>query len=363
MKIVVAMSGGVDSSVAAALLQKEGHQVIGVTLQIWSDQNCDPAADRAKSCCSPVQIDLARRVCGTLGVPHYVFNVVEEFDREVIGYFCSQYREGRTPNPCVICNDRLKFAWLWDRARQLGAEAVATGHYARIIKNEERYSFKKADDRNKDQSYFLFTLTQEQLKRTLFPLGDFTKPEIRRIAAELELVTAETAESQDICFIPDNDYQKFLQERFSISSGPIYNMAGERVGTHSGIPFYTVGQRKGLGVAMGSPRYVVRIDAGENAIIIGEKKDLLRRDMTAGGVNWIDGHPPGAPFEANVRIRYRHREAPARVSPLADNRIKVRFDSPQSAITPGQAAVVYNGDTVLGGGWIEAGRAVPGASG
>ncbi len=353
MKVVVAMSGGVDSSVAAALLKRDGYQVIGVTLQIWSDNNCNSSDNSAKSCCSPVQIDLARRVCGTLGVPHYVFNVVDEFDREVVDYFCSQYREGRTPNPCVICNDRLKFAWLWDRARELGAEAVATGHYAKIVNSGDRHFFIKADDRHKDQSYFLFTLTQDQLKRTLFPLGDYTKTETRRMAANLGLVTAEAAESQDICFIPDNDYQKFLGERFSISSGPIYNMAGERVGTHSGIPFYTVGQRKGLGVAMGSPRYVVRIDAGENAIIIGEKKDLLRYEMTAGGVNWIDGHPPGAPFEANVRIRYRHKEAPAQVLPLGEDRFKVRFDSPQSAITPGQAAVVYNGDTVIGGGWIE----------
>jgi tRNA-specific 2-thiouridylase len=353
MKIVVAMSGGVDSSVAAALLQKQGHRVIGVTLQIWSEYTCDYSVERAKSCCSPVQIDLARRVCGALRIPHYVFNVVREFEREVVDYFCDEYRDGHTPNPCVICNDRLKFAWLWDRARELGAEAVATGHYAKIVKNGKQYLFKKAADRKKDQSYFLFTLTQEQLKRTLFPLGDYTKDKIRRIAADLGLVTADKAESQDICFIPDNDYPKFLASRLSPSNGPIYNMQGERVGTHKGIPFYTVGQRKRLNLALGSPRYVVRIDAENNALIIGEKKDLLKHEMTAKGVNWINGGSPDSSFGAGVRIRYRHKEAPARILPLGKDRMQVRFNFPQSAITPGQAAVVYNGDTLLGGGWIE----------
>lgn len=354
MRVVVAMSGGVDSSVAAALLKREGLRAIGVTLQIWSENNCDSSGQRSKSCCSPVQIDLARRVCGSLGIPHYVFNVVREFDREVVDYFCREYQQGRTPNPCVICNDRLKFSWLWDKARQLGAEAIATGHYAKIVKNGERFSFKKAGDKRKDQSYFLFTLTQDKLKRTLFPLGDYTKTEIRRIAADLKLVTADQAESQDICFIPNNDYPEFLSARFSVSGGPIYNLKGEQVGTHKGIPFYTVGQRKGLGLAMKNPCYVIRIDTKKNALIIGEKKDLLRQEMTAGGVNWIEGNSPDSPFEANVRIRYRHKEAPAKVSPLGGNRMQVHFDSPQSAVTPGQAAVVYNGDTLLGGGWIEA---------
>jgi tRNA-specific 2-thiouridylase len=289
-----------------------------------------------------------------LGIPHYVFNVVREFDREVVDYFCREYQEGRTPNPCVICNDRLKFSWLWDKARQLGAEAIATGHYAKIVKNGERFSFKKADDKQKDQSYFLFTLTQDQLKRTIFPLGDYTKAEIRRIAADLKLVTADQAESQDICFIPNNDYPKFLSSRFSVSDGPIYNLKGEQVGIHKGIPFYTVGQRKGLGLVMKNPCYVIRIDTGKNALIIGEKNDLLRREMTAKGVNWIEGNSPDSTFEAKVRIRYRHKEAPAKISPIEENRMRVHFDSPQSAVTPGQAAVVYNGDTLLGGGWIEA---------
>lgn len=347
------MSGGVDSSVAAALLQRKGYQVIGATLQIWSESHCDSSEDRARSCCSPVQIDLARRVCGTLGIPHYVFNVVDEFDREVVDNFCNEYRAGRTPNPCVICNDRLKFGFLWEQARRLGAESVATGHYARIEKSGSEYLFRKAVYKQKDQSYFLFTLTQSQLKRTLFPLGEHTKTEVRRIAADLNLVTADRAESQEICFIPDDDYPKFLASRFSISSGPIYDLQGEKVGTHRGIPFYTVGQRRGLGLAFGTPRYVVRIDVEKNALIIGEKKDLMRREMTAAKINWIKGEVPDSPFTAKVRIRYRHEEAPAQVFPLAGGRMRVLFDSPQEAITPGQATVVYDGDTVLGGGWIE----------
>lgn len=357
MRVIVAMSGGVDSSVAAALLKREGYQPIGVTLQIWSADSCDSSGKRSKSCCSPVQIDLARRVCSTLGIPHYVFNVVREFDREVVDYFCREYQEGRTPNPCVICNDRLKFSWLWDKARQLGAEAIATGHYAKIVRNGERFSFKKAGDKRKDQSYFLFTLTQDQLKRTLFPLGDYTKTEIRHIAADLKLVTANQAESQDICFIPNNDYPKFLSSRFPVSDGPIYNLKGEQVGTHKGIPFYTIGQRKGLGLAMKTPCYVIRIDSERNALIIGEKQDLLQREITAKGVNWIEGSLPESPFEANVRIRYRHEEAPAKILPLGKDRIQIHFDFPQSAVTPGQAAVMYHGDTLLGGGWIEAASA------
>jgi len=345
VKVVVAMSGGVDSSVAAALLKEQGYQVIGVTMQIRPSDNGPDAVVNAKA------------VADRLDIPHYVADFREIFTRKVIAHFCHEYSLGRTPNPCVRCNQFIKFGALLTKAKELGADFMATGHYARVEKEDAdgRRLLKKGNDCRKDQSYFLHALNQEQLKHSLFPLGELTKERVRRIAEELDLPVANRPESQEICFIPDNDYPAFLKDYVGDEGkpGPVLDRRGNILGEHRGIIFYTIGQRKRLGISAREPLYVVAINREENAIIVGSKKEAYAVEFTASELNWIAIDEPKQPMRVSARIRYRHQEAEALVTPSGENRVRVRFKEPQMAIAPGQAVVFYDGDTVIGGGSIE----------
>ena len=348
MKIAVAMSGGVDSSVAAALLQEEGHEVIGVTMQLrpLSDENNGNGLDA---------IEDARKVAGKLDIPHHVIDLRDIFARTIIADFCREYSLGNTPNPCVLCNKYIKFGMLWEKVRELGAEFLATGHYARIeTDNSGKYLLKKGKDQRKDQSYFLCQLTQEQLSRTLFPLGNLTKVKVRQIASELKLPVAERPESQEMCFIPDNDYAKFLKEYAleTVAPGPIVDRQGNVLGQHEGIAFYTIGQRKGLGISAAKPLYVTAIEPERNAVVVGTKEQTYSSELVADNLNWIAASMPEQSIKVKARVRYRHPEAEAIVSPLDETSVYVKFAEPQMAITPGQAVVFYDGDTVIGGGTI-----------
>ncbi len=356
-KVVVAMSGGVDSSVAAAILKEEGYQVIGVTMQIWSSGNQDDDADRFGGCCGTGAVEDAKSVAYRLGVPHYVMNFRDIFNQKVIADFCREYSLGRTPNPCIRCNQYIKFDALLERARRLGADFVATGHYARIEKDGAggRYLLKKGIDRRKDQSYMLYPMTREQLGHTLMPIGNLTKEIVREIAAELKLPVAAKPESQEICFIPDNDYPGFLQGYIpgAAKPGPILDGQGNVLGQHRGILFYTVGQRRGLGVSAGDPLYVIAIDRERNAIVVGGKQDTYGDELMASELNWITVAKPTQPLTVRAKIRYLHQEAEADITPLDGDRVYVTFNEPQTAIAPGQAVVFYDGDTVVGGGTIQ----------
>ena len=357
MRVVVAMSGGVDSSVAAAIIKREGYQVIGVTMQIWPSNKRADEVDRFGGCCGIDNIDDARRVAYKLGIPHYVVNFRDIFTQTVIADFCQEYSLGRTPNPCIKCNQYIKFDALLEKTRELGADFVATGHYARVESDTARgrYLLKQGIDRGKDQTYVLYPLTQEQLAHTLLPLGDFTKARVREIARELELPVAAKPESQEICFIPDNNYRKFLEDYIpqAVKSGPILDRQGDTLGKHRGIPFYTVGQRQGLGISAKEPLYVIAIESERNAIMVGSKKEVYANELLASGLNWITITQLKQPIEVKAKIRYQHEAAEAVITPLNEDRVQVRFKEPQMAITPGQAIVFYDGDLVIGGGTIE----------
>ncbi|MBI2876363.1 MAG: tRNA 2-thiouridine(34) synthase MnmA [Candidatus Tectomicrobia bacterium] len=348
------MSGGVDSSVAAALLKGQGHEVIGVTMRLPSYST---GGERSRTCCSLEDIADARRVAQKLGLPFYVKDCEREFEAGVIDYFTAEYLAGRTPNPCIPCNQRLKFHVLWSWARELGASRLATGHYARLAQLSPggRTMIRRGADPAKDQSYFLFNLTQEQLQGALFPLGDYTKEAVRGMAQELSLPVAHKAESQEICFIPDRSYAAFLQGRVppeAIRPGPILNRQGQVLGQHRGLPFYTIGQRKGLGLSSPEPLYVIDLLPEQNALIVGGREELARDVFGVEQVTWSAFSEPPPTLKASVQIRYRHPGAEATIMPLAGDRAWVTFEQPQRAITPGQAAVFYQGDLLLGGGWI-----------
>jgi tRNA-specific 2-thiouridylase len=366
MRIAVAMSGGVDSSAAAAILQGQGHDLVGFSMQLWNqrrginvDEHGDPLPSR---CCSLDDVYDARRVAEELGFPFYVLNLEREFELEVVKPFVTSYLNGETPIPCVSCNSRLKFASLDRLAASLGCEKVATGHYARVEYDAatDRQRLFRGRNRQKDQSYFLWELTQDQLARALFPLGDMSKPEVREVARNYGLAVAEKAESQEICFVPDGDYAGFIDRYLEAENeesrlpgeGEIVDSRGDSIGHHAGVHRYTIGQRRGIGIANQRPLYVISLEPSRNRVVVGQHEELLSREFTAAGVNWIAFAEPVTPVRADVRVRYRHTEAPAKIVPLENDRIHIEFDGAQRAITPGQATVFYRGDEVLGGGWI-----------
>jgi tRNA-uridine 2-sulfurtransferase len=356
MRVVVAMSGGVDSSVAAALLHEQGHDVIGVSMQLYDQSNGQTSFG---SCCSIDDLHDARRVAAALDIPHYIMNFERQFDSTVVSNFISEYASGRTPLPCARCNADLKFATLAERARAFDADAVATGHYARVERDERtgRFLLKRGIDTTKDQAYFLFSLTQDQLARACFPVGDRAKDAVRDYARMRKLPVADKPDSQEICFIPDDDYASFVTSRSPETARPgtIVDESGQQLGRHAGIHRFTVGQRKGLGLSSsptGKPLYVLALNPADSQVIVGPRPSLERRALAASSVNWIVGEPTAA-VRATVQIRHRHQPAAATVRALGDGRAEVVFDQPQIAVTPGQAAVFYENDLVLGGGWID----------
>lgn len=352
MKILIAMSGGVDSSVAAKLLCDAGNECIGCTMKLFN--NCDAGLSRSRTCCSLDDIEDARSVAFSLGMRYYVFNFKDDFREKVIKKFASAYLAGQTPNPCIDCNRYMKFDKLYERARLLGCDKIATGHYARIEFDGEKYMLKKARDESKDQSYVLYMLTQEQLAHTLFPLGELIKSETRAIAEASKLTNAQKPDSQDICFVPDGDYAAAIERLTGKTSAPgnFIDTDGNVLGTHRGITHYTIGQHRGLGLALPERRYVCKIDAGSGTVTLGSSTELYSREVLVRDFNWISGEAPSGPIRCSAKIRYRQPEQAANVEPLSENEALIRFDTPQRAVTPGQSAVLYDDDTVLGGGII-----------
>jgi tRNA-specific 2-thiouridylase len=356
-KWAVAMSGGVDSSVAAALLAAEGHEVVGLTMNLWPEWLPEPD-DAFKACCGVSAIADARAVARQLGIRHYVLNMREEFEQAVIGYFVDEYARGRTPNPCIACNQSIKFSLLLEKMTALGLDGIATGHYARVADDPltGRRLLLRGRDPAKDQSYVLYGLTQDQLSRLRLPIGEYTKSEVRTLAREFALPVADKPDSQEICFVPRGTYTDVIA-RFrpeALHPGPIVDTRGRRLGTHQGIARYTVGQRRGLGLAAGAPVYVVAVDSEQNTIVVGDETDLLCRELVADGMNWITNKPSG-PTRVTARVRHASRDVPATVQPeAASDRVVVEFDEPQRAPAAGQAVALYDGERVLGGGLISA---------
>jgi tRNA-specific 2-thiouridylase len=352
-RVIVAMSGGVDSSVAALLLHQQGYEVVGVTMRLWTVERDDLPA-LSKRCCSVEDVDDARRVCQAIGAPHYVLNFEREFQEHVVDVFCREYDRGRTPNPCLLCNDKIKFDFLMRRGMFLEADYVATGHHARVRRTEEGHKLLKGADHRKDQSYVLYTLGQSELGRLLLPVGEYPKQRIREMAAEAGLVVAGKPDSQEICFIPDGDLRKFLGDRVSSAQGEFVDEKGGVLGPHPGIQYFTIGQRRGLGLKghTGSPVYVVDIDPATDRVTLGPNESLYRTGFWASNVNFLTGEPLQGPVEITAKIRYKASESPATLTVRGD-RAELRFLEPQRAITPGQAVVFYDGEEVLGGGTIE----------
>jgi tRNA-specific 2-thiouridylase len=353
--IAVAMSGGVDSSVAALLLQTAGWSVIGISMRLF---DCSDASSPGRCCCSRDFAD-ARRIAASLGFPYYVFDFEEKFREKIIGPFLEQYLRGRTPSPCILCNSLLKFDELLKKAAELGAEMIATGHYARIARDPQTglYRLLKGRDSSKDQSYFLFQLNQNQLSRTLFPVGEYLKTEIVEIAKVHRIFTIPKPESQELCFVRQDGYARFIEEhadRNRLKPGSIVTTTGKVIASHTGIHQFTVGQRRGLGVAEGEPLYVISIDPRTGNVVVGPRHELFRSELVAGSVTWISGQAPEKSLEITAKIRYRHAAAPGTFVPLSENTGKIIFSKPVRAVTPGQAVVFFDGDTILGGGWIEA---------
>jgi tRNA-specific 2-thiouridylase len=357
MRIVVAMSGGVDSSVAAALLAEQGHDVIGVSMQLYDNSQVTGSGQRAfGTCCTIDDLYDARRVAATIGIPHYIVNFESQFGEHVISNFVREYVHGRTPIPCSHCNSDLKFAELLDRARAYDADRLATGHYARIERDKNgRYHLHRGADNSKDQTYFLFSLTQEQLSRAAFPVGHLDKQTVREHAMRLKLHVTQKPDSQEICFVPDGDYAAFVERKAPDAARPGTVIAGDGrvLGTHAGVHRFTIGQRKGLGLSSTEPLYVLEIKPETAQVVVGPREALGRVSLTASAVNWTSGEAPGDWCRVDAQIRHRHAAAPARVRRTDEGRAELEFDAPQTAITPGQAVVFYEEDEVLGGGWID----------
>lgn len=353
-KVVVAMSGGVDSSVAAALLKEQGYEVIGMMMRLWSE----PGSEAENRCCTIDSMNLARRVAAQLDIPFYAIDAKDVFRSTVVEYFIDGYSQGITPNPCLVCNRRIRWDFLLKRALTLGAEFMATGHYARVSKpsaaNDPKLQLRKAVDQNKDQSYVLHVLNQQQLSHAMFPLGEYTKPEVRALARKFDLPVAERTDSQDLCFLGSGSYQAFLERNLPaiINPGPIMNKSGQQMGEHRGLAFYTIGQRRGLGIASPYPLYVIEKDTQRNRLIVGALEELGQDELTAGDFHWISGSPPPEPIRAQIKIRYKSHLVPGLITALQDKQVHIQFDEALRDITPGQAAVIYDGDICLGGGII-----------
>lgn len=349
--VVVAMSGGVDSSVAAALLVEQGYHVIGMMLRLWSE----PGTEDENRCCTPDAMALARRMAAKLGVPFYAVDVQERFREVVVQSFIDEYVRGVTPNPCTSCNRQIRWGFLMDRARAFGADFMATGHYARLRSEGEHIHLLRGMDPAKDQSYVLSVLTQEKLKHTLFPIGEYPKPQVRELARQFDLPVADRADSQDLCFLANHDYRGFLARHApqSVQPGKIVTTTGDVIGEHQGLAFYTIGQRKGLGIAAPDPLYVIKKDLQANILVVGPEADLGQRELNAAEMNWIAGEPPAAPVRVQAKIRYKATEAWAEVTPLPEGQVRVCFDQPLRDITPGQRVVFYQGEECLGGGTIQ----------